>query len=56
MFTNLTKAAIATAIIPFDIVADIVTLPASAYDSKDAWCSTEKRLNQASDALDAALK
>lgn len=56
MIKNLTKAAIAVAVSPVDAVVDIVTAPESAYNNKPFFNRTEKRLQQAADAMDAALK
>lgn len=55
MFSNLLKAAVAVVITPVSLVADIVTLPSTAYENKDAFGRTAKTLKQASAAIDAAL-
>lgn len=56
LLTNLAKAATGAVVLPVSVLADIVTLPASAYDNTNPWESTEKRVNQISDAVDNALK
>lgn len=57
MLKNLTKAAVAVAVAPIDAVVDIATLPVSAEDPQAGMFDrTTKRLKQAGDALDAALK
>jgi hypothetical protein len=54
--SNLTKAAIGVAVTPIDAVIDIVTLPESAYDDTDPFARTKKRLKQAGEAFDEAVK
>jgi hypothetical protein len=56
IFTNLTKAAIGTVLLPVEVIKDVVMLPGTAYDGKDAWTETEKRLNQITESVDKALK
>lgn len=57
MLGNLTKAVVAVAVSPIDAVVDIVTLPASALDPEAGpFDRTAKRLNQAGEAFDEALK
>ncbi len=56
MLTNLTKAVVAVAVAPVDAVVDVITLPASASDGTGPFDRTAKRLSQAADAMDAALK
>lgn len=57
IFSNLAKTAVAVAVAPVSLVADILTLPASAYDPyRGPFDRTAKTLRQASDALDAAVK
>ncbi len=57
MLTNLLKAAVAVVVTPVAIVADILTLPASSLDPyRGPFDRTAKRLEQAGEALDAAVK
>ena len=57
MFKNLIKAAVGVVITPIALVLDIVTLPASSYDSnRGPFERTAKTLNQVTKAVDAALK
>jgi hypothetical protein len=56
ILSNLTKAAVGAALTPVAVLADIVTLPASAYNGTETWEATEKRLNQISESVDKALK
>lgn len=57
MLTNLTKATIAVAIVPVDLIIDVVTLPASGCDpQRGVFDHTAKRLQQASKAVDTALR
>lgn len=44
MLENLAKAAIATAAAPIAAAVDVVTLPASAHEGKDAFHRTEAML------------
>jgi hypothetical protein len=57
MLKNLTKAVVAVAVTPVDAVVDVLTLPASSLDPhRGPFDHTAKRLQQAGDALDAAIK
>ncbi len=58
MFTNLFKAAVGTILTPVAIVADLVTLPASAFECRetDPFKKTTKMLNQVAKNVDEALK
>ena len=53
MFSNLLKATIATAILPLDVVRDIVTLCGELDDGES---STIKRAKQIGRNIDEALK
>lgn len=55
MLKNLTKATIAVAVTPITAAVDMVTMPADALDGEFAH-RTRKKLDQAGQALDAALK
>lgn len=55
MFSNLLKAVVGVVVTPVSIVADIVTLPSTAYENKGPFDRTAKTLNQVSAAIDAAL-
>lgn len=54
MLLNLCKAAVAVAVSPVLAVADIATLPASAYDGRHPFTRTRDALRTAGRALDAA--
>ena len=56
MLGNLFKAAVSVAVTPIAVVIDIVTLPASAFDNKDAFHRTGALLNNAGDCLKEAVK
>jgi hypothetical protein len=57
MLKNLTKAVVAVAITPVDAVVDVLTIPESSCDPhRGTFDRTAKRLQQASDALDEAVK
>lgn len=54
--TNFTKAALAVAVAPVAVVADVLTLPASSMDPhRGPFDRTANVLEQAGRALDAAL-
>lgn len=56
MFKNLFKAAVATVVTPVAIVADIVTLPASAMDHrKDPFERTGSMLKAVADNVNKAV-
>lgn len=54
--TNVVKAGVAVAVAPVALVADIVTLPASAHDNKHPFGKTGKMLNAAADCMNEAVK
>lgn len=54
LLANLTKAAVAVAVLPVDAVSDVLTLGGSLSDSGES--AVAKRLEQAGKALDAAVK
>ena len=54
MIKNLTRAAVAIAVMPADVVADAITLGGTLSDKKEPY--TLSRLKQAGKALDAALE
>lgn len=58
MLKNLTKAAVAVAVTPVDVVVDLATAIPRAIDrpNEDLFAGTERRLKQAGAALDAAIK
>lgn len=51
---NLTKAAVAVAVSPVDMVADVITLGGELSDRQRSY--TADRFRQAGKALDAALE
>lgn len=57
MLKNLTKAAVAVAVTPVDAVVDLATAIPRASDkpNEDLFAGTQRRLQQAGKALDAAL-
>ena len=57
LLSNLTKAAVAVAVTPVTATVDFLTLPDSACDpNKGMFDRTAKKLQQAADALDEAVK
>jgi len=54
--TNLTKAAAAVVITPAAIVADVLTLPGSAFDNKAPFHRTGRLLSAAGRAAAEAVK
>jgi hypothetical protein len=57
MLTNLTKAAVAVAVTPVAVVADLVTLPASSCDlNRGAFDKTASVLNAAKAAFTVAVE
>lgn len=56
MFNNLLKAAVAVMVTPVTLIADVVTLPSSAYNNRGPFDRTVRKLQQSSAALDAALQ
>lgn len=53
--TNVAKAGIAVAVSPVALVADIVTLPASAYDNKDPFHRTGRMFGAAAKCINEAV-
>ena len=47
MFGSLLKAAVAVAVSPIAVVVDVVTLPATAFENKDAFHRTSALLESA---------
>jgi hypothetical protein len=57
MLSNLAKAAVSVAVTPVTAAVDILTIPDSACDPhKGVFDRTAKKLQQAADALDEAVK
>lgn len=57
LLSNLAKAAVAVAVTPVAIVADVLTLPESSCDPhRGAFDKTAKTLNQAAEAFNEAVK
>lgn len=56
MFSKLFKAVIDVASLPVDLVVDVVTLPSTAYNDKNPFTNTEKRLKEIGKNVDDALK
>lgn len=56
MFSKLFKAAVATVLLPVDLVVDVVSIPSTAYDDKNPLTNTEKRLKEIAKNVDDALK
>lgn len=54
--TNTLKATVAVVVSPVAVIADLVTLPASGYDSRPAFRKTAAVLSKAGDAMNAALR
>jgi hypothetical protein len=54
--TNVSKAGVAVAASPVALVADLVTLPASACDNKPAFGRTGKMLNAAGACITKAVE
>ena len=54
MLKNLTKAVVATAMTPVDLMKDAATLGGELTDREESY--TAERLRQAKKALDAALE
>lgn len=56
IFEDLTKAAVATVVTPVALVADVLTLPASAMDpNRGAFDRTEAMLDAVGDNLNKAV-
>jgi hypothetical protein len=56
VLTNVTKAAIAVTVSPVTLIADVLTLPASAENNTDPLRRTGAMLDAASDAMSEAVK
>lgn len=56
MLTNLTKAAVATALTPVAVAVDIVKLPSTAYNNEPAFGETEKMLKTAGECVEKAVE
>lgn len=57
MFTNLLKAAVATALTPVAVVVDVVVLPIVAADpNKGMFDTTKSMLNKVGDNINKALE
>ena len=56
MLKNLTKATVAVAVTPVTLAADFMMMPVDASEGEDFAHRTAKKLRQAGNALDAALK
>lgn len=53
---NLIKATVSAAITPVAVVADVLTLPASAYNNKAPFAKTEALLSITNRCVQAALE
>ncbi len=56
LISNLTKVVVATAAVPVATVADILTLPSSAYNDRAPFAKTAKVITQVGRAFDKAVK
>ena len=56
ILTNLTKSAVAVVATPVALVADVLTLPSSAMDGRDAFGKTGQMLDAAGKAITEATK
>lgn len=56
MLANLGRAAAALALTPVAAVADVLTLPASAYNDKHPFARTAATLRRAGECADEATK
>lgn len=56
LFTNVAKAAVAVAVTPATVVADVLTLPASAYYDKRPFGKTVLMMKRAAECMDAATR
>lgn len=54
--TNVAKAGIAVAVSPVAAVADVLTLPSSAYDGRPTFGRTAKLFNAAGQCITEAVK
>jgi hypothetical protein len=55
ILSNLTQAVVAVAVAPVALVVDVVTLPVSVLDDKEAFKRTEEALTNVSDSLAKAV-
>jgi hypothetical protein len=53
--TNVAKAGIAVAVSPVTLIADVVTLPASAHDNKDPFHRTGRMFSAAAKCINEAV-
>jgi hypothetical protein len=56
LFTNLIKATVVTVVTPVTLIADVLTLPSTAFHGKPPFGRTEDMLDRAADAFKAAVK
>lgn len=56
MLSNLTKAAVSVVVTPAAVVADVLTLPASAYANRPPFERTEALLKNAGQCVSEAVK
>ena len=56
MLTNLIKAAVSVAVTPAAVIADVLTLPASAHDGKATFGRTAQLLNNAGANVQSAIE
>lgn len=56
MLSNLTKAAVSVVVTPASVVADVLTLPASAYANRPPFERTEALLKNAGRCVSEAVK
>lgn len=54
ILSNLTKAAVAVVVAPVAVVADVVCLPATAFEDTHPFGMTAKLLDNAGKAIDKA--
>lgn len=55
MITNLFKSALAVIATPVALIADVLTLPSTAYNDTQPFAHTAKKLNQAAEAFNASV-
>ena len=56
MLSNLTKAAVSVAVTPAAVIADVLTLPASAHDNTAPFRRTAQLLNNAGVCVQKAVE
>ena len=56
ILAKITKAAVAVAVTPATLVADLCTLPASAYNDRNPFARTERTLKRAGDCVTEATR